>query len=422
MNNKANEMFNAVRENELEIAMVLFEASLEQAVLEKDIDGLSEFAEELHHAGFLAEAEKSYQLLKQLAPEFQEWDLYLAEVAIDNGNVTEGIDILLQFEKTSDLYPNVLLVLADAYQSLGLYEVSEQKILEAISLLPHEPILKYALAKLFFSMGNFKKAIPLYEELLDEEQMPWQDNILMQLAECHHSIGQFEEGIYYLEQLHKEEHTSDSLFQLGFGYLQMQENTRAIQIFEELLEMDPDYLSAYLYIAQAFEADQRTLEALEVIQKGIKENAYQSELYLEAATLLRKLNKLAESEDMLDKALELEADMVEANLMKVDLAMEDNRFEDVITYLEMNQDNKNIPQYQWKLALAYDKIEEYEVANTYFEKAYDYFVDNLEFLEDYALFLQEEGNVEKLAIVVKDALEIEPNDPYFLEVLTNRLN
>ena len=219
-------------------------------------------------------------------------------------SISEGIDLLLQFDSKSELYPNVLLVLADAYQSLGLYEVSEQKIREAMSILPDEPVLKYALAKLFYTIGSFKKAIPLYEGLLEiEEEMPWEDNIVMQLAECYHGIGEFEEGIYYLEQLQTSDHSSDSLFQLGFAYLQTQAYGRAIQIFEELLEKDPDYLSVYLYLAQALEADQRLPEALEKMLLGVKENPFQAEFYLAAAQLHRKLKQTEAAEVLLDNAL-----------------------------------------------------------------------------------------------------------------------
>lgn len=423
MNSKAEKMFEAIRDNELEIAQVHFNESLELAMEEGDLDGLSEFAEALHHAGFLNEATTAYQLLKQLAPQYEEWDLYIAELAIDNDQVSEGIDILLQFDSNSELYPSVLLVLADAYQSLGLPEVSEQKIREALAILPDEPVLKYALAKLFYTIGSYKKAIPLYEELLElEEEMPWEDNIVMQLAECYQGIGEFEEGIYYLEQLKSEDHSSDSLFQLGFAYLQIHSYGRAIQIFEELLEKDPDYLSVYLYLAQALEADQQLPEALEQMLRGIKENPYQAEFYLAAANLHRKLKQTKEAEDLLDRALEFEPEFVEAVLLKVDMAMDNARYEDVISYLESNPDNLNQPYYQWRLALAYNELEEYEQASDYYQKAYNYFIDNLDFLENYSDFLQEEANLEMLKEVVEQALVIDSNNQYFMDIMINRFN
>lgn len=423
MNSKAEKMFEAIRENELEIAQVHFNESLEQSMQEKDMEGLSDFAEALHQAGFLNEATTAYQLLKQLAPQFEEWDLYLAEIAIDNDQVAEGIDILLQFDASSELYPSVLLVLADAYQSLGLYEVSEQKIREAMAILPEEPVLKYALAKLFYSIGNFKKAIPLYEELLEwNEEVPFEDNIVLQLAECYNAIGEFEEGIYYLEQLHADEHTSDSLFQLGFAYLQLHENSRAVHIFEELLEKDPDYLSVYFYLAQALEADHRLPEALQKMKKGIEENPFQAEFYLAAANLHRKLKQPAEAEQMLDSALENDPDLIDAVLLKVDLAMEDERYEEIVAYLESNPDNLNQPYYQWKLAMAYNQLEQFEVAGDFFKKAYRRLEDNLAFLEDYSEFLQEEGDLSMLKQLVDQALTIDPDNQYFMDIMLNRFN
>ncbi|AQS53052.1 Lipopolysaccharide assembly protein B [Jeotgalibaca dankookensis] len=421
MNDKAKEMFEAIRENELEIAQINFEASLKQALLEDDIEGLVEFAERLHQAGFLSEAKQTYELLKNMAPHIEEWDLFLAELAIDQDHVLEGIDLLLKIDSTNELYPNALLLLADAYQTIGLYEVSEQKILEAISILPEEPILQYALAKLYYAIGSFKKAIPIYENLIElQPDFVEAENILMQLAECYHAIGDFEEGVYYLEQIESKKHTSDSLFQLGLGYLQLKDYGRAVRNFEELLSKDPDYLSAYLYLSQALEADLQLEEALGTILKGIQENPFQAEFYLAAANLHRKLKQPEQAHLLLEKALELEPDIMEAVAMKVDLAMEAEQYEDVISILESQEDYMNQPLYQWSLARAYNYLEEYERASDYFDKAYYQLDENLDFLQDYSQFLREEGRVEDRAEIIKKALSIEPNNPYFLEMDKNQ--
>lgn len=416
-------MFDAIRENEQEKALVYFNESLKKAKTEKDIEGLAEFARSLHMAGFLEQSKESYLLLQELAPEIEEWNLFLAEIAIDQNQTDSGLDLLLQFDKESELYPNALLMLADAYQTMGLYEVSEHKIKEAIRILPDEPVLVYALAQLYHTSGKYKEAIVLYEQLVEEEtQDLWQENLFILLADCHNAIGNFEEGIDYLEQIYQEDHTSDSLFQLGFAYLQLKQFPRAVQIFEQLLEMDPDYNSAYFYLAESLDEEHRHEEALDAIQKGIDIDPYQPEFFLFQAKLYLKLSEENEAEKSLDQVLRLDPDLMEAKLLKIDLLIGQESYDEVIQMIE-TEDNEGIyhPNYEWRLAKVYNEIEEFEKAAAHFDKAYLTLADNLSFLEDYSEFLREEANDTKLAELVAKALMLDPNHTYFNELRENLL-
>ena len=161
MNKEAQAMIEAIQQNELEAAVQLFKQSVEQSVLENNSADLAELAETMHALGFLSEAKEAYGALNYLAPQIQEWNIALAEIAIDEDDYDQALDILLTIDKESDVYPQALLTMADAYQVQGLYEVSEKKIFEAMALLPDEPILDYALAQLYHSIGEYKKAIPI---------------------------------------------------------------------------------------------------------------------------------------------------------------------------------------------------------------------------------------------------------------------
>ena len=64
-------------------------------------------------------------------------------------------------------YPEALLLLADLFQMEGLYEVSEQKLLEAKKLLPNEGVIDFALGELYSEEGKFIEAIRCYEIVLN---------------------------------------------------------------------------------------------------------------------------------------------------------------------------------------------------------------------------------------------------------------
>lgn len=416
MNQEAIDMFRAVRENNQENATSLFEQSLKKSRNNSGVEELSEFAEALHQAGFLDEAKKAYFLLTEMTPDLEEWSLFLAEIYIDQNELESALDTLLEFDETSDLYPHALLMLADAYQTMGLFEVSEHKILEAMKFLPDEPVLQYALGKLYQASGEYKKAIVILKDLIDANtQELWSENLYILLADCHNAIGNFEEAVEYLEVVSDEEHTSDSLFQLGFSYLQLKEFSRASQILEDLLEKDPHYMSAYLYLSNAYQEENMLNKAISAIIKGIEVNPYQAEYYLEAAKLFLKSNDGAKAIEYLNKAIELESELTEAVLLKGDLLLEQEEYEEVIEFLT-SPTILALPEHDWQLAKAYNGMEKFEKSAEYYTKAYQVLSEDSIFLEDYIIFLQEEGNTKKLHDVLELALTLDPENEFLFEL------
>ena len=417
MNEEAIKMFEEIRNNNLPEAQICFENSLKKSQSTNHIEELAEFADTLHQAGFLDQAMDAYILLKKMTPDLEEWDLLLAEIYIDQNKVETALDLLLQFEKSSELYPHALLMLADAYQTMGLFEVSEHKIQEAIKILPKEPVLQYALGKLYHTSGDYKKAITIYRSLIKEDtQELWAENLYLLLADCENAVGMFEEAVDSLEKVPDNEHTPDSLFQLGFAYQQLKEFHRASQIYEDLLEKDPHYMSAYLYLAEVLEEELRVDEALIAIKKGIDLNPYQAEYYLTAAKLLLKSKVIEEKpEEYLNHAIQLEPDLTEAILLKADVLLSEERYKEVILLLS---DESMIPQpqYEWQLAKAYNELEVFDKASVHFDKAYLDLSDNISFLEEYIIFLQEEGDTTKLLSVLEVALILDPENEFFFEL------
>lgn len=418
MNNEAHAMIEAIQKNDLETAVQLFKQSVEQSVLENNSADLAELAETMHALGFLSEAKEAFGALNYLAPQIQEWNIALAEIAIDEDDYDKALDILLTIDKESDVYPQALLTMADAYQVQGLYEVSEKKIFEAMELLPDEPILDYALAQLYHSIGEYKKAIPIYEELsYGNGEIASATQLNFFLGDCHNAIGEFETALQYLEKIPADEHFPDSYFQLGFTYFQLKEYARAISIFNKLLEADSAYLSAYLYLANALEAEMELAEALAVMEQAILQNPYQHEFYTTAARLQLKLNREQDAERNLREAAELEPDIASIHLALGNLLLKQERFEELIAFIaDRAEQDDNDPQYNWLLAASHNALEDYDSANKEYSAAYPHFADNESFLLEYATFLREEGNREKLSEVIHQALALFPANTELLQL------
>ena len=193
--------------------------------------------------------------------EDDELKIGLAEIEIEANNVDEAMEWLLQVSEISESYPQALLVHADLYQVLGLYEASEQKLLVAKELLPEEPVINFALAELYFSMGKYAQAVHGYEEIMAQGYNEFSGITLASRCGASYSaLGDLEQAALYFEQSVEENETVDALFELGITYYQQREFKRANELFFKLKELDPSYTSVYPNLARGLE-EENQLEA-----------------------------------------------------------------------------------------------------------------------------------------------------------------
>lgn len=111
-------------------------------LLEENPDEQYGLADLLTEYGFIQEAIKTLEHLNFLFPEEDQLKIDLAQLFLELNKEDDALEMLSNIEKNSESYPQALLTLADYYQMIGLYEVAEHKIEEAIALLPGEPLLQ----------------------------------------------------------------------------------------------------------------------------------------------------------------------------------------------------------------------------------------------------------------------------------------
>ena len=125
----------------------------------------------------------------------------LAELATDEGDYDEALDLLLQIEAHSSAYVPALLALADVYLILDVPEASEQKLLEAKRLLPDETVIDVALAEYYFAIGSYQQARIAYEALQHQSQQVLTEQRLQQrLAHCYSAQGDWEQAVALLKK------------------------------------------------------------------------------------------------------------------------------------------------------------------------------------------------------------------------------
>ncbi|MFC4410955.1 tetratricopeptide repeat protein [Chungangia koreensis] len=383
---------------------------LDNVLLEVEPDLLYELAEGLMNYGFAEEAARVYEHLIFLFPEENQLRIDKAQVLMEIGREDEALLILSEVPKTDEDYPIALLALADYYQMIGLHEAAEQRIDEAMSLLPDEPLLIFAKAELLLNSGRYLEAARLYEELKKGNAELTGVNLSERLAEVYSAGAAYEEAIPYYEEAISSNHSPELLFGLGIAAFQVGRYKTAISTLEELLSMDPDYFSAYLLLSQAHAMLEQNEKAYTVITDGIQRDSFEKEYYLVAGKLTLKLGDTQSAEDHLRQAIALDPEYMEALYTLMSLLHQYERDEEVIELFEqLKHEGSDWPALLPFVAESYSRNEQFERAYEIYTLAYTEHKEDPSFLEKYVYFLLEEGKREEAIEILKQLQNLAPD-------------
>lgn len=412
----AQKMIDALQNEQLTEAEHYLSASIEN----DSLDDLYQLSDTLYQLGFHEETKKVLTYLLSQTDD-DEIRVNMAEIAIEEGNELEAIDWLQAIQKDSPVYPQALLVSADYYQTLDLPEVSEQKLLEAQSILENEPVILFALAELHFTMGKYAQAIREYEELLTngEETMAG-IHLVTRLGSAYSALGDWENAIGYLEEAVEVDDQVDTLFQLGFTYFQKKEFQRSNESFFKVKEMDHSYTSVYPYLAKGLDEENQLEKAAEVVEEGLLQDKTNYQLYLIGAEVEIKREQEDKAESYYQSALALDPENETISLQYTNFLLYQERYEETVDWIQQALTELDAdPQFYWNLAIAQNELEEFDAAGKAYQKAYPYFDTNPEFLKQYFFFLREEGQLEASRQIGRQYLEIRNDDLEIQEILNN---
>lgn len=398
-----------------------FKKAFASALRHDDDDTLYSLAEELFALGFLNQSKRIYEQLLTKYPKEDDLRVNLAELLIDEDQTDEALNYLNQVARDSSAYVRALMVMADLYQTQELFEVSEQKLLTAHQQAPEEPAITFALAELYFTMGTYAKAVPLYLDLIKQGLPRFTSvNLVERIGLAYANAGKFEQAIGYLKQVHQADMTPDVKFETGFTYLQLGEIKLAIQFLEDLKETDPQYTSLYPYLGQAYENENRLTDALRVLQEGLGVDQYNERLWVAAADIAVKLAEEGLAEEYLVKGNELNDEDLEIVLKLSNLYLKQGRDAENIAFLMnyVKQDQID-PQFYWNLAVAFERQEDFQKAQEYYEAASPYFQNDANFLKTTFYFFREQGQRDQAMNALTRYLELVPDDGEMVQEFEN---
>ncbi|MGY3779909.1 tetratricopeptide repeat protein [Streptococcus gallolyticus] len=382
-----------------------------RALKEDDAETLLELAEYLESIGFLPQAREIYLQERESYPEV---NINLAQIAIEDGDIEGAFLYLDTISPESEAYLSALLVMADIYDMEGLTDVAREKLLLA-SEISDEPLVVFGLAEIELELGNFNQAIKEYAKLDNREILELTGiSTYQRIGRAYASLGKFEAAIEFLEKAIEIEYDDGTIFELATILYDQGEYQKANVYFKQLDTMNPDF-EGYEYVyAQSLHEENKTEEALRLVQKGLSKNEFDTNLLLAASQLSYELHDSKQAESYLLKAKDVAVDDEDVLMRLTNLYLEEERYEDVVA---LSRDNINSVLTKWNIAKAYQALEADKKALKLYDELATDLADNPEFLQDYAYILREFGQKERAHQVAERYLQLVPDDVNMVEFL-----
>lgn len=396
----SEKMVASIQKQDLEHADKYFKRALK----EDDAETLLELAEYLESIGFLPQAREIYLQERESYPEV---NINLAQIATEDGDIEGAFLYLDAISPESEAYLSALLVMADIYDMEGLTDVAREKLLLA-SKISDDPLVIFGLAEIELELGNFNQAIKEYAKLDNREILELTGiSTYQRIGRAYASLGKFEAAIEFLEKTIEIEYDDGTIFELATILYDQGEYQKANVYFKQLDTMNPDF-EGYEYVyAQSLHEENKTEEALRLVQKGLSKNEFDTNLLLAASQFSYELHDSKQAENYLLKAKDVAVDDEDVLMRLTNLYLEEKRYEDVVT---LSRDNIDSVLTKWNIAKAYQALEaDKKALNLYDELATD-LSDNPEFLQDYAYILREFGQKERAHQVAERYLQLVPDD------------
>lgn len=396
----SEKMVASIQKQDLEHADKYFKRALK----EDDAETLLELAEYLESIGFLPQAREIYLQERESYPEV---NINLAQIATEDSDIEGAFLYLDAISPESEAYLSALLVMADIYDMEGLTDVAREKLLLA-SKISDDPLVIFGLAEIELELGNFNQAIKEYAKLDNREILELTGiSTYQRIGRAYASLGKFEAAIEFLEKTIEIEYDDGTIFELATILYDQGEYQKANVYFKQLDTMNPDF-EGYEYIyAQSLHEENKTEEALRLVQKGLSKNEFDTNLLLTASQFSYELHDSKQAENYLLKAKDVAIDDEDVLMRLTNLYLEEKRYEDVVT---LSRDNIDSVLTKWNIAKAYQALEaDKKALNLYDELATD-LSDNPEFLQDYAYILREFGQKERAHQVAERYLQLVPDD------------
>lgn len=225
----------------------------------------------LHKQGQLMQAEVAYREILRTNPTHFDALHYLGLIALQRGQVQEGIKLIQQALQADGKQIAALANLAMALRQLRRHDEAIAHYHRALEVQPDSLELHYHLANALVEQRNFDEAFSVCERALAIN--PDSATVFQQRGTIFLILQRYEEAIAdFNRALALDPNLADALANRGVALNALDRSTDALATYDELLQRKPDDLDARFNRGNTLRILKRPLEALADYERVLKAN------------------------------------------------------------------------------------------------------------------------------------------------------
>jgi len=198
----------------------------------------------------------------------------------------EFTDYIIKYIEQNPYSYKAWFYLGTAYNLMAESEKAIEAFDFSIAIDEKKPEAYYSKAITYFQNDNFSEAIKVYLELLDFE-----DNkalVYYYLGECYEKLADYEKSIYYYSlSINCDEYFDEAWLGRGVSYFELRMNQQAIQDIKKAIELNGNSSEYKLILAEVLFIDNKFNEAIEIYENIISVDPKNTNAWLDYSDALR---------------------------------------------------------------------------------------------------------------------------------------
>ncbi len=287
----------------------------------KNIPLRAQYARMLAERKDFPKAEKALQEIIALLPEKLEPRLSLALFYSQTNQADKAEKTLREAIQANPDDGLRYIVLADFMIGQKKPDRAKEELIAAIKAKPKLGNVRLALAKLYEQTGEYDKATQVYRDLIEASgDKPDGLTARNRLSNLMMNEGKQEEAAKLVDEVLKENpQDSEALYIKGKLALAKRDAPSAIAAFRSVLRDQPNFVDAYLSLAEAQMLDKNKDLARENLQKAVELNPKSVRAHVALAKYFADAGDFGEALKKADDALKISPDDIDALGTKVDI-------------------------------------------------------------------------------------------------------
>lgn len=379
--------------------------SLEQFHSDESLEALFLLGDALQNAGLDYQARQVFLHLNDNVDHDDFVISYLVDSYISEARLDDALTLINNSPET----PTVLMLKSEIFQQMNLNDVAVRLLFEA-KTMTDDIIIDFAIAELYYTLGDLEEAIRFYETVLNEGLEEVNGIFLsLRLADINLNLLNFDDARAYFDNVSDENYSNEDFYKEALLEYNLKEYDRAKTLLDKVLDNEPYFINAYILLMNIYETEHNIDEALATLLRYLRENDKNALIYFHIGRLYFRQNMPEKAIENFSLATSLDEDYDDAYLMLFESILktgETGTIDDYVRHLDINSlSGESI----YLLAKIEAENENDDKAIKYYEDAESLIGDSSEFYTDYYYYLTEINHPNKKNVLEK-LIKLEPDN------------